>query len=275
MHYGGYLVADAHVGASVVVEVDVALYHPVCMLKGVEALLAVDTFRLYFSVDALSDGVVCGIIVLTHGDGYLMRLEHGHVGIAAILHATVGVVNQSPEGFAAGHGYGLADGHSQRLHGDGSLERPGQCPAHNLVRVGISDQVQVAYVAACKGDIGNVGCPKLVGCDWDKALYQVLVLVIAVVGIRRVAGLRLGEHQTLAAQDGEEAVTPRHEVAPEHRYEHKPKLVAADSGILLADFPDGLDDLTLIRHLLLNVGLRLVEGLTAMAMKNYLTFVRV
>ena len=55
-------------GASVVVEVDAALYHPVCMLKGVEALLAVDTFHLYFSVDALSDGVVCGIIVLTHGD---------------------------------------------------------------------------------------------------------------------------------------------------------------------------------------------------------------
>ena len=50
MRHGGYLVADAHVGAPVVVEVDVARYHAVGMFKGVEALLAVDTFHLYFSV---------------------------------------------------------------------------------------------------------------------------------------------------------------------------------------------------------------------------------
>ena len=74
MHYGGYLVADAHVGAPIVVEVDIARYHVVGMLKGVEALLSVDTFHLYFSVDTLGDGVVCGIIVLTHGDGDLMCL---------------------------------------------------------------------------------------------------------------------------------------------------------------------------------------------------------
>lgn len=175
------------------------------------------------------------------------------------------MVNQSPEGFAAGHGHGLADGHPQCLHADGCLERPGQCPAHNLVRVGIGNQVQVAHVAACQGDIGNVGCPKLVGCDWDKALYQVLVLVIAVVGVRRVAGLRLGKHQTLAAQQHEETVTTRYEVTPKHRNEHQPKLVAADAGILRADFPDGINDLTLMLHFLLNVGLRLVEGLTATA----------
>ena len=265
MHYGGYLVADAHVGASVVVEVDVALYHTVCMLKGVEALLAVDTFHLYFPVDALRYGIVGGIIIFTHGDGNLMRLEHGHVGIAAILYAAVGVVDESLEPFAARHGYGLADGHSQRIHGDGCLECPGQCPAHNLVRVGISDQVQVAYVAACKGDIGDVSHPQLVGCGRDKAPYQVLVLVVAVVGVRRVARLRLGKHQALAAHQHEEAVTPRHEVAPEHCYEHQPQLVAADAGILRADFPDSIDDLTLVSHLLLNVGLRLVEGLAAMA----------
>ena len=67
-------VADSHVWAPVVVEVDVALYHAVGMFKGVEALLALDTFHLYFSVDALSDGVVGGIIVLAHRDGYLMCL---------------------------------------------------------------------------------------------------------------------------------------------------------------------------------------------------------
>lgn len=74
MHHGRYLVADAHVGASVVVEVDVTLYHAVGMFKGVEAPLPVDTFHLYLSVDALGDSVVGGIIVLAHGDGNLMCL---------------------------------------------------------------------------------------------------------------------------------------------------------------------------------------------------------
>ena len=46
------------------------------MLKGVEALLTVDTFHLYLPVDTLGYGVVGGIIVLTHGDGYPLRLRH-------------------------------------------------------------------------------------------------------------------------------------------------------------------------------------------------------
>ena len=259
------LVADAHVQPPVVVEVDVALNHAVGMLKGVEALLAIDTFHLYYTVGTLGDGIVRRLVVLAHGDGNLMRLEHGHVVIAAILHATVGVMNLSIEDLAAGHGRGLTDGHPQCLHGDGCLECPGPSPADNLVRVGVGDQVQVAHVAACQGDVGDVGSPKLVGCGRGKALYQVFVLVVAVVGVRRVAGLRFGKHQPLAAHQHEEAVTPRHEVAPEHRYEHQPQLVAADAGILRADFPDGIYDLTLMSHLPLNVGLRLVEGLTAMA----------
>ena len=265
MHYGRYLVADAHVGAPVVVEVNVALYHPVCVLKGVEALLTVDTFHLYLPVDTLGYGVVGGIIVLTHGDGYLMRLEHGHVGIAAILYAAVGVVDESLEPFAAGHGHGLFNGHPKCLHRDGCLERPGQCPAHNLVRVGISDQVQVAYVAASKGDIGDIGYPKLVCSGRDKAFYQVLVLVVAVVGVRRVARFRLGKHQPLTAQQHEEPVTSRNEVPAEQRDEHQPQLVASKTGIFITDLLDGLNDLLLMLHLLLNVSLRLVEGLTAVA----------
>ena len=258
-------VSDAHVQPSVVVEVDVAFYHPAGMLKGVEALLPVDTFHLYYTVGPLGDGIVRRLVVLAHGDGDSIRLEHGYVGIAAVLHATVGVMDESLEDFAARHGYGLIDGHPQCLHGDGCLECPGQSPADNLVRVGIGDQVQVAHVAACQGDVGDVGSPKLVGCGRDKAPDQVLVLVVAVVGVRRVAGLRLGKHQPLAAHQHKEAVTPRHEVAPEHRYEHQPQLVAADAGILRADFPDCIYDLTLMSHLPLNVDLRLVEGLTAMA----------
>ena len=80
-----------------------------------------------------------------------------------------------------------------------------------------------------------------------------------------MAGLRLGEHQALAAQKQEKTVTAGNKITTEHRNEHQPQLVAADAGILRADLTDGTDDLPLMIHLFLNVSLRLVEGLTAMA----------
>ena len=49
MDYCWYLVSDAHVGPTVVVEVDVALNDLVGVFKRVEALLPVDT--LTFPVD--------------------------------------------------------------------------------------------------------------------------------------------------------------------------------------------------------------------------------
>ena len=174
-------------------------------------------------------------------------------------------MDKSLEYLTAAHRHSLPDGHLQCLHRNGRLERPGQCPANNLVRVGIGNQVQVAYVAACKGDVGDVGHPQLVGCGGHDIPGQVPVLVVAVVGVRRVAGLRSGKHQPLAAQQDEETVTSWHKGTPEHADEHQPQLVAADAGILPADFPDGPDNLCLALLLGFNVGLRLVEGLTAMA----------
>ena len=105
MRHCRYLVSDAHVWPAVVVEVDVALDDTVGMLIGVESR-AVDTFHLYYTVGALRNGIVRRLVVLAHG-------------------------------------YGLVDGHLQSLHRDGGLERVGQCPSHDLVRVGIGDEVQV------------------------------------------------------------------------------------------------------------------------------------
>ena len=259
-----HLVSDAHVWAVVVVEMYEAFYDAVGVLEGVEAR-AIDTLYLYYSVGALGDGVVRRVVVLRHGDGDVMLPEHLHVVVAAVLHAPVGVVDQSLKLLAAAHGHGLADGHLQGLHRDGGLERAGQCPAHYLVRIGIGDEVQVAHVTAGQGDVGDVGHPQPVGCRGNEALYQVPPLVVAVVGVRRVSGFRLGKHQTLAAKQHEETVTPWHEVTTEQRDEHQPQLQTAYAGILPADFPDGLHDLPLMLHLLLYVGLRLVEGLTTMA----------
>ena len=80
-----------------------------------------------------------------------------------------------------------------------------------------------------------------------------------------MTGFRLGKHQPLTTQQHEEAVTPWNEAASEHSDEHQPQLITADAGILLTDFLDGFDDLSLMILLFLKVSLRLVEGLTTMA----------
>ena len=67
---------------------DVALDDTVGMLIGVESR-AVDTFHLYYTVGALRNGIVRRLVVLTHGDGDTVGLEHGHVCVAAVLHASV------------------------------------------------------------------------------------------------------------------------------------------------------------------------------------------
>ena len=94
MRHCRHLISDAHVWPAVVVEVDVPFNDPAGMLKRIEALLAVDTFHLYYTVGTLCDGVVRGLVVLCHGDADPIRLQHGHVGIATVLHTAVGVMDQ-------------------------------------------------------------------------------------------------------------------------------------------------------------------------------------
>ena len=57
MDYCRYLVSDAHVRPTIVVEVDVAFNNPVGMLKRIEALLTVDTFHLYYTIDPFGVGI--------------------------------------------------------------------------------------------------------------------------------------------------------------------------------------------------------------------------
>ena len=99
----------------------------------------------------------------------------------------------------------------------------------------------------------------------NQPLGQVLPFVEAVVGIGRMAGFRVWEHQSSAAQDCKEAVAAWHVLASEQADQHQPQLVATYAGILGADLPHAAYNPAFMLHLLLNVGLRLVEGLTAMA----------
>ena len=52
MDHCGHLVADAHVRAAVVIEVDEAFDDTIGVVKGVETL-PIDTFHLYFPIDRL------------------------------------------------------------------------------------------------------------------------------------------------------------------------------------------------------------------------------
>ena len=85
------------------------------------------------------------------------------------------------------------------------------------------------------------------------------------VGVGRVAGLGFGKHQPLAAQECKKTVTSRHKFVAKHVGEHQPQLIAADAGVFCTNIPDGIDNSAFILDLLLEVCLRLVEGLTAVA----------
>lgn len=175
------------------------------------------------------------------------------------------MVDQSFETCAASQFDSLLYCLLQCLHGNGRAERVGKLPADNLVRVGIGYQMKVADAPVGKHNVSDVAHPQLIGRYWYKILHQVLPLVITVVRTGCVPGFGRREHQTVTAKKRKEAVTPGDELCPEKGGEHDPKLATSNAGILLSDFMYVFHYDAFALQLLLDVGLRLVEGLTAMA----------
>ena len=91
-------------------------------------------------------------------------------------------------------------------------------------------------------DVRDVAHPQLIGARGYEAADEVLVLVVAVVRVRRMARLRAFLHQLEVAQQLEERVTSGHPVALEHALHHQPQFVVADARVHLADLPDGIHD---------------------------------
>ena len=110
------LVAYAHMQAVVVVEMDEARDEILHVLIRMQLFLPIKALHLYYTVGTLGNRIVRRLVVLAHGDTDLMRPEHSHVGIAAVLHSAVGVVDKPLENLAAGHRHRLLNGHLQRLH---------------------------------------------------------------------------------------------------------------------------------------------------------------
>ena len=135
----------------------------------------------------------------------------------------------------------LRDGHPESLERVFRLQRLGQAPAHDLVRIGIRHQVQVAAIVH-QINVCNITDPELVRTGGNKAADKVLVPSVAVVRVRRTAWLGTLLHQMEVAQQPQERVSTWYPTAEKHAVHHKPKLVVADARILLADYPDGIND---------------------------------
>ena len=141
--------------ASVVVEGDETGYTLQRVLVRLEAPLAVDDLGLQYTVYTLRYGVVRRLVVLRHAYSYTIHLQFVRIGGTAVLYAPVRVMDEPPEFI----GRCLRDGHSESLQGVLRFQCLRQAPAHDLVRVGIRNQVQVAAVVH-QVDVRDVAHPK-------------------------------------------------------------------------------------------------------------------
>lgn len=125
--------------------------------------------------------------------------------------------------------------------------------------------MQVTDIPIGKRYMGDIATPQLIGRGWDKAFYQVLPLMVTVVGIGRAPAFAGRKHQAVPAKQRIKAITTGHELPSEEGDEHDPQLVTTDTGILATYLTDGIQHETFVLYLDLNVRLGLVIGLTAMA----------
>ena len=229
--------ANAVMWTSIVVEEDEARDTLQRILIRLKTTFTIDHLRLEDSVHTLGNSVVRGLVVLRHTYLYMILLQFVRIVVAAVLYASVRVMDESIQFFCRS----LANSHPEGLQRVFRLQRLGQTPAHDLVRVGIRHQVQVAAVAH-QVDVRDVAHPKLVRPCRHEAADEVFVLAVTVVRVRRTAWLGTLLHQLEVAQQPQERVPPRHPSAKEHAVHHQPELVVADAGILLSDYPYGIHD---------------------------------
>jgi len=244
--------------ASVVVEGDETGYTLQRVLVRLEAPLAVDDLGLQYTVYTLRYGVVRRLVVLRHAYSYTIHLQFVRIGGTAVLYAPVRVMDEPPEFI----GRCLRDGHSESLQGVLRFQCLRQAPAHDLVRVGIRNQVQVAAVVH-QVDVRDVAHPKLVGACRDEAADEVLVPVIAVVRIRRMTRFRAFLRQLEVTQQLQESIASWNPVTEEHPLRHQPQLVVTDTRVHLADLLHGIHDAHHAEEVLLVALQFLVIGLFA------------
>ena len=97
MCLGRGLHADAGVRAGFVVEGDETGDALQCILVRLETLLTVDDLGLEYAVHTLGYGIIGWFVVLRHADSDAVSLQFVRIGVTAVLHASVRVMDESPE----------------------------------------------------------------------------------------------------------------------------------------------------------------------------------
>ena len=147
------------------------------------------------------------------------------------------------------------------------MERLRKAPTDNLVRIGISDQMQIATAITCV-DVGDITDPKLTCCSRYKVLYQILILVIAMIRIGSMTWLGAFQRDSECAHQVEELIPARNPSFAEHPLHHEPQFEASDAGILLPDFACSIEYAIDSAHPFCFVSLLLVIGLPGVAKQS-------
>jgi hypothetical protein len=226
--------AVAHMGPSLVVERDDAPQLFAGLTYVGELFPFPEPFGLYDAVHALRHGVVRRLVVLRHADGYAVLIQALHIGVAAVLYASVGVVDKTVQITASRTRYR----HFQRLQRIDGMKAGSEHPSHNLAGIGVCHQMKIAD-AVLQVYVGDVAYPKPVRRSDGKSLYQIPVFVEAVVAVRRAVALQRPQHQAVATQKAEERVAPGHHLPAVYDAEHAVELECAHTGSLAADLLDG------------------------------------
>lgn len=254
------LVVDAHVRATFIVESYEASNPLVCLSYILVKRLPVEFFRLYDTVNPFSNTIVGGLIVFCHAYTDSVVVKFIDVSVAAVLHASVRMVYKLAQVASLSLPYCLLQGLYRIL----CLKRGREAPSDYLPGIRVSDKMQVAALAIGKWYVCYVAHPQEIRSCRDIFPYQVLVLVVSVVGIGGMARARTSQTQTFAFQKGVESVTTHH-AATEHIGSHEPYLASANAGIFLADGTGEFDYRGLAFAAALKAFLLLIPGLSAMA----------
>ncbi|KAI4159322.1 MAG: hypothetical protein LQ342_006645 [Letrouitia transgressa] len=162
--HGGFIAEGAVEPPPVVEDFDVVEEGRARLGAGVKEALA-EEFGLQRGPKALHVGVVVAVRPPAHARNGPVGMEEGTVGVAGVLAAAVGVVQEAGSRLAPGGGLG----EGARDQGRGHDLVGG--PAHHLATVKVEDPGQVEP-ALGGGDAGEVGRPDLVGARGCGSLRQ-------------------------------------------------------------------------------------------------------
>ena len=199
------------------------------LLKVMRMSHLIKPFLLDDAVHTLRYGIVRGLVVLRHADGGIDPSQVLYVLVAAILYATVRMMDQA---FKAKMG-DIPDTHLQGCHGVGSDKAVCECPPDDLMRERISQQMKVHY-SPLRIYIGDVCHPQLVGPLYDHSFYQVLVFPIIMIGICRMTASRRLQREMVLMHQPIEPVTASHLLGVQ-LLEHQEKLIGTYAGSLGTD----------------------------------------